>query len=67
MNFRKKIRDFKEEIQESEERINEIKRVVDTLSGAEILEAYAKDFDEEAEESGGLLIFSSNRPLKVII
>lgn len=48
--FSRKIRNFEKEIQESEERINEINRVAAILSGAEILEAYADDFNEEAEE-----------------
>ena len=48
--FSQKIRDFEEKIQESEERIDEINRVADILSGAEMLEAYANDFNEEAEE-----------------
>ena len=45
-----KVRDFEEKIQKSEERIDEINRVAAILSGAEILEAYANDFNEEAEE-----------------
>lgn len=48
--FSQKIRDFEEKIQESEERIDEINRVAVILSGAEMLEAYANDFNEEAEE-----------------
>ena len=48
--FSQKIRDFEEKIRESEERIDEINRVAATLSGAETLEAYANDFNEEAEE-----------------
>ncbi len=48
--FSQKIRNFEEKIQESEERIDEINRVAAILSGAEILEAYANDFNEEAEE-----------------
>ena len=48
--FSQKIRDFEEKNQESEERIDEINRVADILSGAEMLEAYANDFNEEAEE-----------------
>lgn len=48
--FSQKIRDFEEKIQKSEERIDEINRVAAILSGAEILEAYANDFNEEAEE-----------------
>lgn len=48
--FSQKIRDFEEKIQKSEERIDEINRVADILSGAEMLEAYANDFNEEAEE-----------------
>ena len=48
--FSQKIRDFEEKIQESEERIDEINRVAVILSGAEMLEAYANDFNEKAEE-----------------
>ncbi len=48
--FSQKVRDFEEKIQKSEERIDEINRVAAILSGAEILEAYANDFNEEAEE-----------------
>lgn len=48
--FSQKIRDFEEKIQESEESLEIIKKVAGDISGAEILEKYAKDFDEEAEE-----------------
>lgn len=48
--FSRKIKNFEEKIKESKERIDEINRVAAILSGAEILEAYAKDFNEEAKE-----------------
>ena len=43
-----KVRELESQIQESEERIDDINRVASILSGAEILEAYAKDFDKQA-------------------
>lgn len=46
--FSQKIREFESQIQESEERISEINRIANILSGAEILEAYANDFDRQA-------------------
>lgn len=48
--FSQKIRDFEEKIQESEESLEVLKKAAGNVSGAEILEKYAKDFDEEAEE-----------------
>lgn len=49
-NFSQKVRDFEEKIQKSEERIDEINKVAAILSGAEILEAYANDFNKEAKK-----------------
>lgn len=46
--FSQKVRELENQIQESEERIEDINRVASILSGAEILEAYAKDFDKQA-------------------
>ena len=48
--FSQEIRDFKEEIQKSKESLEVLKKAAGNVSGAEILENYAKDFDEEAEE-----------------
>lgn len=48
--FSQKVREFESRIQDSEERINDINRVASILSGAEILEAYAKDFDKQAKK-----------------
>lgn len=48
--FSQKVRKLEEKLQESEERISEINRVASILSGAEILEAYANDFDKQSEE-----------------
>lgn len=45
-----KVRELEGQIQESEGRIEDINRVASILSGAEILEAYAKDFDEQAKK-----------------
>ncbi len=49
-SFLQKVREFESKLQESEERISEINRVANILSGAEILEAYANDFDKQSEE-----------------
>lgn len=46
--FIQKIRELEDKLQKSEERISEINKVASILSGAEILEAYAKDFDKQA-------------------
>lgn len=48
--FSQKVRKLEEKLQESEDRISEINRVASILSGAEILEAYANDFDKQSEE-----------------
>ena len=48
--FSQKIREFESQIQESEKRISEINRVANILSGAEILEAYANDFDKQSKQ-----------------
>ena len=48
--FSQEIRDFKEEIQKSKESLEVLKKAAGNVSGAEILENYAEDFDEEAEE-----------------
>lgn len=48
--FSQKVRELEEKLQESEERISEINRVASILSGAEILEAYANDFDKQSKE-----------------
>lgn len=49
-NFSQKVRDFENKLQESEERISEINRIASILSGAEILEAYANDFDQQSKQ-----------------
>ena len=49
-SFSQKFRELESKLQESEERISEINRVASILSGAEILEAYANDFDKQSEE-----------------
>lgn len=49
-NFTQKVRELESQIQESKERIDNINRVASILSGAEILEAYAKDFDKQAKK-----------------
>ena len=48
--FSQKIRDFEEKIQESEESLEIIKKVAGDISGAEILEKYARFFDKEAKK-----------------
>ncbi len=48
--FSQKIRDFEEKIQESEESLEIIKKVTGDISGAEILEKYARFFDKEAKK-----------------
>jgi hypothetical protein len=48
--FSQKIRDFEEKLQKSEEKIDEIRRVADILSGAEMLEAYANDFNWQSKK-----------------
>ena len=49
-NFSQKVRDFENKLQESEERISEINRIASILSGAEILESYANDFDQQSKQ-----------------
>lgn len=49
-NFSQKVRNFENKLQESEERISEINRIASILSGAEILEAYANDFDQQSKQ-----------------
>ena len=46
--FSQKVREFEDKLKESEERIASINKIASILSGAEILEAYAKDFDKQA-------------------
>lgn len=48
--FSQKIRDFEEKIRDFEEILEKITRVAGDISGTEILIAYARYFDEEAEE-----------------
>lgn len=48
--FSQEIRNFEKKIKESEESLEVLKKAAGNVSGAEILEKYAKDFDEEAEE-----------------
>lgn len=48
--FSQKIRDFEEKIRDFEEILEKITRVAGDVSGTEILIAYARYFDEEAEE-----------------
>lgn len=49
-SFSQKVRELEGKLQESEERISEINRVASILSGAEILEAYANDFDKQSKQ-----------------
>ena len=49
-NFSQKVRDFENKLQESEERISEINRIASIISGAEILESYANDFDQQSKQ-----------------
>ena len=46
--FSQTVRRLEDKLKESEEKIEDINRVASILSGAEILEAYAKDFDNQA-------------------
>ena len=48
-SFSQKVRELEDKLQESEERISKINRVASILSGAETLEAYAKDFDSQSK------------------
>ena len=49
-SFSQKVREFEDKLQESEKRISEINRIASILSGAEILEAYANDFNEQSKQ-----------------
>ena len=49
-SFSQKVREFEDKLQESEKRISEINRIANILSGAEILEAYANDFNEQSKQ-----------------
>lgn len=49
-SFSQKVRELEDKLQESEERISEINRIASILSGAEILEAYANDFDKQSKQ-----------------
>ena len=49
-NFSQKVREFEDKLQESEKRISEINRIASILSGTEILEAYANDFNEQSKQ-----------------
>ena len=48
--FSEKIKGFEEKIKESEESLEIIRKVAGDISGAEILEKYARFFNKEAEE-----------------